>query len=148
MIIPKSLTKTYSKIKHYQKQLAKKRTVNGRIKGTQSKKYLKVRIKLQASYQRAQNIQTDLMHKFTTKLVNDYDQIVIEDLAVKDMLMSHIASKGMHRSMFGQFRQLLTYKCQWYDKELIVANKLYPSTQRCAACGLVKKGDEKITLSC
>ena len=44
--------------------------VNGRIKGAQSKKYLKTRIKLQASYQRAQNIQTDLMHKFTTELVN------------------------------------------------------------------------------
>ncbi|CCI87063.1 RNA-guided endonuclease InsQ/TnpB family protein [Lactobacillus gigeriorum] len=146
LIIPKALTKTYNKIKHYQKQLAKKRTVNGRIKGTQSKKYLKARIKLQTSYQRAENIQTDLMHKFTTKLVNDYDQIAIEDLAVKGMLMSHIASKGMHRSMFGQFRQLLTYKCQWYDKELIVANKLYPSTQRCAVCGLVKKGDERITL--
>lgn len=146
LIIPKSLTKTYSKIKHYQKQLAKKRTVNGRIKGAQSKKYLKTRIKLQASYQRAQNIQTDLMHKFTTKLVNNYDQIAIEDLGVKGMLMSHVASKGMHRSMFGLFRKLLTYKCEWYGKELIIANKLYPSTQRCAACGLVKKGDEKITL--
>ena len=146
LIIPKALTKTYNKIKHYQKQLAKKRTVNGRIKGTQSKKYLKARIKLQASYQRAQNIQTDLMHKFTTKLVNDYDQIAIEDLAVKGMLMSHVASKGMHRSMFGLFRKLLTYKCEWYGKELIIANKLYPSTQRCAVCGLVKKGDERITL--
>ena len=30
--------------------MAKKRTVNGRIKGAQSKKYLKTRIKLQASY--------------------------------------------------------------------------------------------------
>ena len=146
LIIPKSLTKTYNKIKHYQKQLAKKRTVNGRINGTQSKKYLKTRIKLQASYRRAQNIQTDLMHKFTTELANDYDQIVIEDLAVKDMLMSHVASKGMHRSMFGLFRKLLTYKCEWYGKELIIANKLYPSTQRCAACGLVKKGVERITL--
>ena len=146
LIIPKSLTKIYSKIKHYQKQLAKKRTVNGRIKGAQSKKYLKTRIKLQASYQRAQNIQTDLMHKFTTELVNNYDQIAIEDLEVKGMLMSHVASKGMHRSMFGLFRKLLTYKCEWYGKELIIANKLYPSTQRCAACGLVKKGDEKITL--
>ena len=52
----------------------------------------------------------------------------------------------MHRSMFGLFRKLLTYKCEWYGKELIIANKLYPSTQRCAACGLVKKGDERITL--
>ena len=146
LVLPKTLERSYEKIKHYQRQLAKKRVVNGKVQGMKSKKYLKTIAKLQATYQRVNNIQKDLMHKFTTKLVNDYDQIVIEDLAVKGMLMSHVASKGMHRSMFGLFRQLLTYKCEWYGRELIVANKLYPSTQRCAACGLVKKGDEKITL--
>lgn len=146
MTMPKSLIPVYRKIKYYQKQLAKKRAVNGRIKGMQSKNYLKTRNKLQAAYDRAKNIQNDLMQKFTTKLVNEYDSIVIEDLDVKKMMMSHIASKGMHRSMFGLFRQILTYKCDWYGKKLIIANKLYPSTQRCAACGLVKKGDERITL--
>lgn len=146
LVLPKTLERSYEKIKHYQRQLAKKRVVNGKAQATKSKKYLKTIAKLQAAYQRVNNIQKDLMHKFTTKLVNDYDQIVIEDLAVKGMLMSHVASKGMHRSMFGLFRRLLTYKCEWYGRELIVANKLYPSTQRCAACGLVKKGDEKITL--
>ena len=31
-------------------------------------------------------------------------------------------------------------------KKLILADKTYPSTQRCTKCGYVKKGDEKITL--
>lgn len=146
IVMPKSLAAVYCKIKHYQRQLSKKRVVNGKIKGMQSKRYMKARNKLQAAYARAKNIQNDLMQKFTTKLVSEYDSIVIEDLSVKGMLMSHVASKGMHRSMFGRFRQILTYKCEWYGKKLIVANKLYPSTQRCAACGLVKKDDEKITL--
>ena len=146
MVLPKSLTKSYKKIAFYQRMLAKKRTVNGLIKGTQSNRYAKARAKLQREYEKCANIQKDLMHKFTIKLVKDYDKIVIEELSVKDMLMSHAASKGVHRSMFGTFRQLLAYKCEWYGKELIVANKLYPSTQRCANCGFVKKGDEKITL--
>ena len=107
---------------------------------------MKTRAKLQTCYRKAGNIQNDLLQKFTTELVKKYDQIVIEDLSVKGMLMSHVASKGVHRSMFGKFKQVLTYKCDWYDKELILANKLYPSTQRCAACGNVKKGDDKITL--
>lgn len=144
--LPKSLKHIYQKIKHYQRVLAKKRVVNGRINGTKSKKYRETKAKLQASYQRATNIQHDLMHKFTTKLVDNYDQIVIEDLDVKQMMMFHVASKGMQRSMFGLFRQYLTYKCDWYGKKLILADKLYPSTQRCAACGKVKKGNEKITL--
>ena len=102
--------------------------------------------KLQRDYRKIANIQNDLLQKFTTKLVNNYDQIVIEDLAIKKMMMTHVASKGMQRSLFSRFRQILTYKCEWYSKKLILADKTYPSTQRCAKCGYVKKGDEKITL--
>ena len=119
--------------------------VNGR-KATQSHNYVKTRTKLQRDYRKVANIQHDIVHKFTTKLVSDYDKIAIEDLAVKKMQMSHVASKGLQRSMFGYFRQVLTYKCEWYGKQLILADRYYPSTQRCSQCGYVKTGDDKITL--
>ena len=144
-ILPAKLQKLYKRIKHYQRMLARKREVNGKL-ATKSNNYFAVRTKLQRDYRKAANIQNDLLQKFTTKLVNNYDQIVIEDLAVKEMMMTHVASKGMQRSLFSKFRRILTYKCDWYGKELILANKTYPSTQRCAQCGYVKKGEEKITL--
>ena len=144
-ILPAKLQKLYKRIKHYQRMLARKREVNGKL-ATKSNNYFAVRTKLQRDYRKAANIQNDLLQKFTTKLVNNYDQIVIEDLAVKEMMMTHVASKGMQRSLFSKFRRILTYKCDWYGKELILADKTYPSTQRCAECGYVKKGDEKITL--
>ena len=125
--------------------LARKREINGKLV-IKSNNYLAVRIKLQRDYRKIANIQNDLLQKFTTKLVNNYDQIVTEDLAVKEMMMTHVASKGMQRSLFSKFRRILTYKCDWYGKELILANKTYPSTQRCGACGYGKKGEEKITL--
>ena len=144
-ILPAKLQKLYKRIKHYQRMLARKREVNGKL-ATKSNNYFAVRTKLQRDYRKAANIQNDLLQKFTTKLVNNYDQIVIEDLAVKEMMMTHVASKGMQRSLFSKFRRILTYKCDWYGQELILADKTYPSTQRCAACGYVKKGEEKITL--
>ena len=144
-VLPSRLQKLYKRIKHYQRMLAKKRRANGKLAG-QSNNYVQVRTKLQRDYRKVANIQNDLLQKFTTKLVNNYDQIVIEDLAVKQMMMTHVASKGMQRSLFSKFRQILTYKCEWYGKELILADKTYPSTPRCANCGYVKKGDEKITL--
>lgn len=144
-ILPAKLQKLYKRIKHYQRMLARKREVNGKL-ATKSNNYFAVRTKLQRDYRKAANIQNDLLQKFTTKLVNNYDQIVIEDLAVKEMMMTHVASKGMQRSLFSKFRRILTYKCDWYGKELILADKTCPSTQRCAACGYVKKGEEKITL--
>lgn len=146
LVIPKSLFRHYKKIKHYQRSLAKKRVANGRIEGTKSKRYQETRAKLQGEYAKIKDIQTDLMHKLTYRLVKDYDQIVVEDLNVKGMFMSHVASKGMHRSMFGLFRKLISYKCDWHGKKLIVADRLYPSTQRCYNCGYVKKDDEKIGL--
>ena len=144
--LPSHLQKLYKRIKHYQRVLARKRKVNGK-QATQSNNYAKTRAKLQRDYRRVANIQHDLMQKFTTRLVNDYDQIVIEDLAVKKMQMSHVASKGLQRSMFGYFRQVLSYKCDWYGKALLVADRFYPSTQRCSACGHIKQGDDKVTLA-
>ncbi|WP_237745245.1 RNA-guided endonuclease InsQ/TnpB family protein, partial [Ligilactobacillus animalis] len=84
---------------------------------------------------------------FTTQLVEEYDKIVIEDLAVKEMQMTHVASKGLQRSMFGYFRQILSYKCDWNGKKLILADKYYPSTQRCSKCGHIKTGEEKVGLN-
>lgn len=145
-ILPTKLQRLYSRIKHYQRQLAKKRKING-TKATLSNNYVKTRAKLQRDYRKVANIQRDILHKFTTMLVNNYDTIVIEDLDVKQMQMTHVASKGLQRSLFGKFRQYLTYKCEWYGKELILANRYYPSTQRCSNCGYIKTGDEKITLN-
>ena len=143
--LPNHLKKLYKRIKHYQRQLARKRVVNGR-KATQSHNYVKTRAKLQRDYRKVANIQHDIIHKFTTKLVSDYDKIVIEDLEVKKMQMTHVASKGLQRSLFGYFRQVLTYKAEWYDKEIVLANQFYPSTQRCSKCGYIKTGKDKVGL--
>ena len=143
--LPNHLKKLYKRIKHYQRQLARKRVVNGR-KATQSHNYVKTRAKLQRDYRKVANIQHDIVHKFTTKLVSDYDKIAIENLAVKKMQMTHVASKGLQRSLFGYFRQVLVYKADWYGKEIVLANQFYPSTQRCSECGHIKAGEDKIGL--
>ena len=144
--LPDNLKRLYKRIKHYQRMLARKSVVNGK-RATKSNNYVKTRAKLQRDYRKVANIQHDIMQKFTTQLVEEYDKIVIEDLAVKEMQMTHVASKGLQRSMFGYFRQILSYKCDWYDKKLILADKCYPSTQRCSKCGHIKTGEEKVGLN-
>ncbi|WP_334352866.1 RNA-guided endonuclease InsQ/TnpB family protein [Companilactobacillus sp. HBUAS56257] len=143
--LPNHLIRLYQRIKLYQKQLAHKRVINGK-KANKSNNYIAVRAKLQRDYRKVTNIQHDLIQKFTTKLVTDFDKIVIEDLNIKKMQMSHVASKGLQQSLFGYFRQVLSYKCEWYGKEIVLADKYYPSTQRCSKCGHIKKGSDKITL--
>ena len=143
-INPKRLNSLYDQIAFYQKRLARKRHVNGK-KALDSKSYTVMRTKLQALYEKATAIQTDLLHKFTTYLYQTYDIIVIEDLDVRAMQMSKKA-KNLHRSLFGKFRFQMEYKAIKFNKQLIIADSYYPSTQRCSQCGHVKKGDDKITL--
>lgn len=145
VVCPKQLDVLYAQIKHYQRLLARKRKVNGK-RTARSKQYFKVRTKLQKCYQRVTNIQNDLLHKFTTEIYHNYDTVVIEDLDVKAMQMSKKA-KNLHRSLFGRFRFYMEYKAEKFGKELIIADRYYPSTQRCSNCGHVKTGDDKITLS-
>ena len=144
-INPKRLNSLYEQIAVYQKRLARKRHVNGK-KALDSKSYTVMRAKLQALYEKATAIQNDLLHKFTTYLYRTYDTIVIEDLDVKSMQMSKKA-KNLHRSLFGKFRFQMEYKAKKFNKQLIIADRYYASTQRCAQCGHVKKGDDKITLT-
>ena len=144
-INPKQLNSLYERIAFYQKRLARKRKVNGK-KASDSKSYSVMRAKLQALYEKATAIQYDLLHKFTTYLYQTYDIIVIEDLDVKSMQMSKKA-KNLHRSLFGKFRYQMEYKAEKFDKQLIIADRYYPSTQKCSSCGHIKKGDDKITLT-
>lgn len=141
---PEVLNPIYARVHHYQRILARKRCRNPRA--IHSKGYQATRTKLQRTYERIANIQKDLLHKFTTDLYQRFDTVVIEDLDVKKMQMSKRA-KNLHRSLFGQFRQMMEYKSQKFGKTLIIADRFYPSTQRCSSCGFVKTGDDKITLS-
>ena len=145
VVCPKELDRLYAQIKYYQRLLARKRCENGR-NATRSKQYFKVKTKLQKCYRRVTAIQNDLLHKFTTMIYQTYDTIVIEDLNVQGMQMKKKA-KNLHRSLFGRFRIYMEYKAEKFGKTLIIADRFYPSTQRCSACGHIKTGDEKITLS-
>ena len=144
VVCPKQLDVLYAQIKHYQRLLARKRKVNGK-KATQSNQYFEVRTKLQKCYKRVTNIQNDLLHKFTTDIYHKYDTVVIEDLDVEGMQMSKKA-KNLHRSLFGRFRLQMEYKAKKFGKKLIIADRYYPSTQKCSNCGHIKTGDDKITL--
>ena len=141
---PELLDRLYERIRTYHRQLARKRKVNKNYR--HSKGYQATRAKLQATYERIRNVQNDLLHKFTTDLYREFDTVVIEDLDVKGMQMKKKA-KNLHRSLFGRFRQFMEYKAEKFGKTLIIADRFYPSTQRCSDCGHVKTGDEKITLS-
>lgn len=80
------------------------------------------------------NKRKDYLHKITTKLVKQYDVIVIEDLKTKNLMKNHHLAKSIANASWYLFRTMLEYKCKWYDKKLITVDPKYTS-QNCSSCG-------------
>ena len=53
--------------------------------------------------------------------------IAIEDLNVSGMMRNGKLSKHMQDASFYEIRRQLEYKCLWYGKTLIVADRLFAS---------------------
>ncbi len=63
------------------------------------------------------------------------DVIVIEDLAVRNMVRNRHLARAISDCGWGEFRRQLAYKCQRYGRNLIVIDRWYPSSKTCSACG-------------
>lgn len=113
-----------------------------------SKNRAKARTKLARAHAKLADAKRDWLHKVTTRLVEDFDVICIEDLNVRGMTASakgagRSAKAGLNRGImahnFGEFRELLEYKADWYGKEVAVIDRFYPSSKRCSECGRINQ---------
>jgi putative transposase len=83
-------------------------------------------------------IRRDGLHRLTTRLATSHDTIVVERLNVAGMMRNHRLSRVIADAAFGELRRQLTYKTTWYGSVLISADRWYPSSKTCSACGVAK----------
>ncbi|NET46182.1 RNA-guided endonuclease TnpB family protein [Okeania sp. SIO2B3] len=125
---PKTYRRMSKRLKHLQRQVSKK------VKGSNNRK--KAVTKLAKIHARIANIRKDAIHKLTTYLAKNHSIIKIEDLHVKAFLKNHrlagaIADCGMY-----EFRRQLEYKTEKFSSQLILVDRMFPSSQICSNCGL------------
>lgn len=77
----------------------------------------------------------DYLHKITTRLVRDNQTLVIEDLAVRNMVRNRHLALAISDAAWRTFRQQLEYKAAWYGREVITLSRWFPSSKLCSACG-------------
>jgi putative transposase len=87
---------------------------------------------------RAANIRRDALHKLTTNLATEYGTVVVEHLNMAGLVRNHRLARVLTDAGISRLRRLLTYKTTWYGSQLIVADRFYPSSKTCSACGWVK----------
>lgn len=114
-----------------QKELRRaQRSVSRKKKGGQNGK--KAVLHLRKIHQQIKNRRSDFQHKLSTHLVKEFDLIAIEKLVLLG-LSRGILSKQVHDVSWGSFFNMLRYKAENADKQLIEINPAYTS-QTCL-CG-------------
>ena len=119
------------KIKRLQKQLSRKEN--------NSNNRNKTRIKLAKIYKRISDKKQYYLHQVSNTLINENQVICMEDLNVKGMLRNHKLAESIQELNFGEFKRMLEYKANWYDRKLVFVDRFYPSSKTCNHCGYVNK---------
>jgi putative transposase len=124
---PRSLARRERSLARYQRRLSRCQ------KGSANR--AKAKAKVARAHRKVRASRADFLHRTSAGLVGGHDVIVIEDLAVKNMVRSRSLAKAIADSGWGTFRRMLEYKATRAGRQLTVINRFYPSSKTCSACG-------------
>ena len=129
---PKVLSKYESQIKKRQRKLSKKE------KGSRNR--LKAQKNLRKIHRKVRNIRVDFLHKQSSDMIAKYDCLIMEDLAVSNMVKNHKLAKSISDCSWSEFERQLRYKLAWTGKSYVEIDRFFPSSKKCCRCGS-KKSD-------
>jgi len=124
---PRHFKRLRSKLRQVQKSLSRNQKESN---NRQKQRQLVAKVHAQITDSRK-----DFLHKLTTQLVRENQTIVVEDLAIKNMVKNHKLARSISDASWGELVRQLTYKCEWYGRELIKIDRWFPSSKRCGNCG-------------
>jgi putative transposase len=133
---PRALEDALRKLRRLNRQLARREPGSERRKKTHRR--------LARVHARTANIRRDALHKLTSSLATEYGTVVVERLNVGGMIHNRRLARATTDTGLAEIRRQLTYKTTWYGSRLVVADRFYPSSRTCSACGWVKA---KLTLA-
>ncbi len=97
----------------------------------------KARLAVARVHARIADRRRDLLHKLSTRFIRENQTIVIEDLAVANMVKNRSLARAISDAAWSQLRSMLEYKASWYRRRVIVVDRWLPSSKTCSACGWV-----------
>ncbi|MEG4802961.1 IS200/IS605 family element RNA-guided endonuclease TnpB [Microcoleus sp. ARI1-B5] len=123
---PKYYRKYEIRLSSRQKQLSRKQ------KGSNNRN--KARIKVAKVHAKITRCREDFLHKLSRKLVDENQVIVVENLAVRNMVKNSKLAKSISDAGWGQFCTMLKYKAEWSGKIYIEVDRFFPSSKTCNNC--------------
>ncbi len=124
---PRNMARHERGLKRHQRRLARCK------KGSENRQ--KQKIKVARRHARVRDARRDFLHKTSTDLVNRFDRIGVEDLAVSNMVRNHSLARSISECGWGEFRAMLEYKASRAGRAVVVVDRWYPSSKTCNSCG-------------
>jgi putative transposase len=109
------------------------RSLSRKMKGSNNRS--KAKRKLARLHAHIANIRNNALHQLTTDLTRRFHTIGIEDLNVKGMMKNSKLSRAISDMGFSEFRRQLQYKSEMRGGWVVIADRFYPSSKTCSACG-------------
>ena len=79
-----------------------------------------------------------LLRAFKIRQYADYQiEVTVEDLNVAGMLTNRRLARRLSDAALAELRRQFTYKARWYRTVLHEADRWYPSSKTCSACGRI-----------
>lgn len=101
-----------------------------------SKRMNRTQQRLRRLHQRVANLRREQAHQLTTALTREFGVLGVETLAVKNMLRQRHLSRAIADAGWGEILRQLAYKTAWSEgSRLVRADRFYPSSKICHACG-------------
>jgi putative transposase len=133
---PRPLEATLRQLRHLSRERSR------RTRG--SLRYIETQRKITRLHRRVASIRGHHLHVLTTRLAKTHGEIAAEGLDAAGMLRqkglagARARRRGLSDSALGETRRQLAYKTGWYGSRLIVADRWFPSSKTCHACGHVQ----------
>ena len=119
--------------KKYERQLrVAQRSLSRKVRGSNNR--AKQKRTVARLHEKIRNTRKDCHHKVSSRLVSENQAIVVEDLAVSNMVKNRRLSKAISDAGWSQFTTILEYKCNWYGREFVRVPPAY-SSRDCSSCG-------------
>ena len=113
------------------------RSLSRKQKGSRNRQ--KAKAKLARLHARIANIRADALHKLTSDLTSRFHTIGIENLNVRGMMRNRHLARSIADMGFSEFRRQLEYKAAMRGGQVVVADRWFPSSKTCSACGSVQE---------
>lgn len=97
----------------------------------------KAKVKVARVYARITDRRRDNLHKLSTRVIRENQTVIIEDLAVRNMVRNHSLARAISDASWSELRRMLEYKADWYGRTVIAVDRFYPSSKTCSACGVI-----------